>query len=154
MDFGERFDLPYPQFVFLDAQVVSFMTESDNRLYQAMYVDCLALLHDLLITMCTVPEASMFDPREINEDLETSMLKLQEPDVTDEQQLSLVESLLDNLHKNRISAFTLFQQSTGFEFGVVSYRVRFSIDSYLDDLLKQYRIIRYPYAFAAQTSRG
>jgi hypothetical protein len=154
MDFGERFHLPNPRFVFLGPRVVSFITETENRVSRATYVDSLALLHDLLITASTVPEASMFHWTEVDEDLETAMLKLERLNVADEQRFSRVDEVLENLRNNRGSAFTLFRQSAGFEYGAFSYRVRFAIDTYIDDLLKQYRINRHPHAFASAVPRG
>jgi hypothetical protein len=121
--------LPGTRFVFLAREGVYFLSEVDNRVYKEAYVDCLALLNDVLVIFGSDPQNPTFpDVEEVIEGLDQATKRLvvdgQDDSVRDEEVESQLKSVHKNANANREVAFTLRKLSTHPDDEGLVYKIR------------------------------
>jgi hypothetical protein len=120
-------------FAFLKAEEVRYLTDSDHRQDREVYVDCLAFMHDLLTDLGTIPNQPRFDIKEIRRSYKRAV----------EDFSKHAQNIRLNVEVNFKTGIDLHSEITAFH-NVGSYTSRTLADKFIDDLLEQYRVIRYP----------
>jgi hypothetical protein len=124
------FDKP---FEFLKVEQVRYLIDSDNKRDREIYVDCLAFMHDLLSNLGTTPDQPRFDTREIRRSYKRALEDFGKP----------AQDIRLNVEVNFKIGTDLHNEIT-VNHNVSNYVSRTLADKFVDDLLEQYRVIRYP----------
>lgn len=120
-------------FAFLKAEQVRHLTDSDNRKDREVYVDCLTFMHDLVTGLGTTPDQPRFDIKEIRRSYKQAV----------EDFAQHAQDIRSNVEVNFKTGTDLHSEITTFH-NIPSYTSRTLVDKFIDDLLEQYRVIRYP----------
>jgi hypothetical protein len=138
--------MPYDTpFYALSPQAVRFIHDPDWDI-DTSYIDGLALLHDMLIGFGSEPRPAMFDDlnqlsqllAEAGRELDVRFRQLHKPEAAE---------ALENFSFNRTTATDLRQEFFAPSRNVSLFNLRTLADAFLDDLLDQYAILRYPDKF-------
>jgi hypothetical protein len=122
------FNTPYE---FLSPNDIFYLSHTNNQSDRLFYIDCLALLDDLLTSFSSSPDHWIFPPEKNKEDVMESLSNLSWRD------------LQDNLKKNLSTAWDLYEELNSSNRSVTSFTARSLADKFLNDLLEQYLLIRY-----------
>jgi hypothetical protein len=124
-------------FVSLDTKSVQFLLDRNNSEVKMAYIDCLSMLHDVLIGFTSNPEYPTFEylSQKVEFATITSFLSKHPfpPQATD---------VGTNITRNAETAFDLRQKATLPASMTSSIVTRRDIDNYVDKLLIQYRNLR------------
>jgi hypothetical protein len=123
----------FTPFKLLSAADVSYLLDRDNQKEKLIYIDCLALLHDILASFSTTEEHSLFEVSWIKQKTARSIDKFQPQ----------AHSIKDNVRGNLKSAEDLYGELTSTARTVTRFVAVSYVDAYMTALLDQYRTIRY-----------
>jgi hypothetical protein len=126
--------LQFTPFQFLSAAELAYLLDRDHKTDKAIYIDCLALMHDVLASFSTNEEHSAFEVDWIKSKARNCMNSFQ-------PQAGSVKS---NVQTNLRSAIDMYGELTSGTRTVTRFVALTYVDAYLNDLLDQYRTIRYP----------
>ncbi|MFL6214212.1 MAG: hypothetical protein ACJ74J_10025 [Blastocatellia bacterium] len=121
-------------FVYLPDEEIYSLANPQHIAPRRIYLDCLSLLNDMLVEFCSTPSQPQLGFQDIRKLLidYLNMLVILRP------------SLHENLISNKEIAFDLREEFSRPTRTVTSYQAHLYVDRYIDDLLKQYRLLRYP----------
>jgi|ERR1041385_4366162 len=123
----------FTPFKFLSVDDVSYLIDRDNQNEKLIYIDCLALLHDILASFSTNEEHSLFEINWIKQKTTRSIEKFQPQ----------AHSIKDNIRVNLKSGEDLYGELTSTARTVTRFVALSYVDAYMTALLDQYRIIRF-----------
>jgi hypothetical protein len=124
----------FTPFKVLSSNDVSYLLDRDNQKEKLIYIDCLALLHDILASFTTTEEHSLFEVSWIKTKTTRSI----------EQFQPQASSIKDNIRVNLKSAEDLYGELTSTARTVTRFVALSYVDAYMTTLLDQYRNLRYP----------
>jgi len=120
-------------FRFLTTGEEHYLVSTGHEADRTLYIDCLALLHDVLADFGTMSLHSVFTRAEIAKTAAESIV-----------QFSRVAYLVkNNIEANMKTALDLYDELTSGARQVTRAVTLSYVDEYLDDLLKQYQAIRH-----------
>lgn len=118
-------------FAFLNPGEVRYLADSDHRRDREIYIDCLALIHDLLTGLGTTPSEPMFDDKEVGRNYRGAVQAF----------AGQAQDVRFNVEVNFKTGKALHDGATKFH-NVPAFVYRTLVDKFIDDLLEQYRVIR------------
>jgi len=134
--------MPYDTpFQFLSKQDIEFLSNPDNRDIRRIYIDSLAILHDMLVSFASSPDVPRFGKFEHA----IKILTRSSNDLSNSW--NLPPTILNNVKTNKEIASDLREEFTTSTRRVTGYVARQFVDAYLDRLLDHYRMLRYPNIF-------
>jgi hypothetical protein len=137
------FDTPFKS---LSQQEVERLTLADGAMARTAFIDCLALLHDILVSFGSEPQ----NPVLVKYDRRSNEFTFAAADKGLRTSVERVEQfaadMSNTLNENFGTARDLRDEFTASTRQVTSYVARRLVDDYLDQLLKQYLKLRKPSA--------
>lgn len=123
----------FAPFRFLSDADAAYLADNDHREDKLIYVDCLALMHDVLADFSSNEDHSVFPASWIQQQAVRSIDKFQPQ----------AHSLKTNVRTNLLSAMNLYGELTSPARTVTRFVALSYVDAYINDLLDQYRNLRY-----------
>jgi hypothetical protein len=119
-------------FEFLSPNEEVYLAGSANKTARIMYIDCLALMQDLVAEFGASSLRPIFEPREIQRAAAEARANFPRS----------AHFVKNNVEMNMMTALDLHAELTSTSRQVMHSIVRSYVDEYLNDLINQYQIIR------------